>query len=54
MRQHSVLAKRSSGTVGSGTVQIHRAGRSFVCRQAAGQQGRRHTGQYISLSLIHI
>lgn len=35
MRQHSVLAKRSSGTVGSGTVQIHRAGRSFVCRQAA-------------------
>ena len=48
MRQHSVLAKRSSGTVGSGTVQIHRAGRSFVCRQAAGQQGRRHTGQYIS------
>ena len=40
MRQHSVLAKRSSGTVGSGTVQIHRAGRSFVCRQAAGQQGR--------------
>ena len=48
MRQHSVLAKRSSGTVGSGTVQIHRAGRSFVCRQAAGQQGRRHTGQHIS------
>ena len=29
-------------------MQIHRAGRSFVCRQAAGQQGRRHTGQHIS------
>ena len=43
------IAARSSGTVGSGTVQIHRAGRSFVCRQAAGQQGRRHTGQYILL-----
>ena len=32
--------------------QRHRADtprrRSFVCRQAAGQQGRRHTGQYIS------
>ena len=28
-------------------MQVHRTGSSFKCRQTAGQQGRRHTGQYI-------
>ena len=50
MRQHSVLAKRSGGTVGSGTVQIHhaQAAASYAGRPQASKETRRHTGQYIS------
>ena len=47
MRQHPVLPAKRSGTVSCGTMQIHRTGSSFKRRQTAGQQGRRHTGQYI-------